>query len=548
MRQNTIKAIGDTETSQEFNQGIGQELNSVVEGAGLSFDNNSDKQLLQSMSIITSNRMSYKEVAGSTGEAYVIQTYQDNIEPLISVVNGAKISIYITNTNSTTTPTLKFDNLPTLYTIKKSDGSALTEELLQANTILSLFFDGTNFVLENELTTERNINQLNVYTSVFSSNTYNLQNIIKNPTEYYNGLVVVFLATSTCTPTPKININLLGDKNIVDIQKETITASEILLNDVVECIYYGNEFHVIKKSSKIKNVDNVLCFQNDLGSYIDSLNINPNLRITADTTLTKINVNQMISINNATSKIITLPLLSSISSNSKFVFQLESNSYVTFNTGTGNSFIIDNTTKTTFESNIQDNYIVISYITSFLYSVSYTANSSETLYGSIKTSTQALVDGLTDDTTAVTPKTLANTPFIANLNIIYPIGSTKEFYSATDPNPNTLTGYSAFTWVRVANGLVSITDTTVKIGTTTGSQESVGGNVNGTTLTIAQIPEHNHELYYNEAGSSGGTNPVGFGVVSTPFTKETGTRGGGQAHTHVLDLKTTYYSKWVRTA
>ena len=135
-----------------------------------------------------------------------------------------------------------------------------------------------------------------------------------------------------------------------------------------------------------------------------------------------------------------------------------------------------------------------------------------------------------------------------SLDIIYPIGSTKEFYSAVDPNPNALTGYSAFTWVRVANGITFITDDKSKMSTTEGNQLPVGGTTESTPLTIAQIPAHEHNL--TASVISGGGQPFGSGGSSTIDNRNigTGSTGGSQGHTHDLNLQTVYFSKWVRTA
>lgn len=548
MRQNVVKNIGDTETSQEFNEGLGQELNSCIEGVSLSFDSNDDKQLLQSMSIVTSNRMTYKEITGSSGTAYIIQTYQDNIEPLKNLVSGCKIRLYISNTNTTTTPTIKIDNLPDTYAIKQTNGNDLTLGMIESESFISLIFDGTDFLLENNVFSEKNINELNTYTvSSYSSNTYNLQNLVKNPLEYYNGLVVVFKASNTCASTPKININSLGDINIVDIQKETLTESEILQNDVIECIYYDTEFHIIKKSSKIKNNNDVLSFQNNNGEYISSVNINDNDRIDSNTTLTDNDINKIISIDNTSSLAVTMPLTSNLDNNAKFIFCCESNSDTIFQCDGSDQFIVDNSVKTSFTANVSNTLIIISKVDDELYSVSYTRKSTTDLLGSVKKATQTQVDAGTDPDLYITPETLYNTPFIANLNIIYPIGSTKEFYSNTDPDPNTLTGYSSFTWERVASGIAYITDDNNKMATTEGSQDTVGGTTNGTTLTIQQMPSHTHSYDLRVPGAGTNISPAGYGGVGTT-SGNTSSTGGGQPHSHVLNLKTTYYSKWVRTA
>lgn len=133
------------------------------------------------------------------------------------------------------------------------------------------------------------------------------------------------------------------------------------------------------------------------------------------------------------------------------------------------------------------------------------------------------------------------------IGIHYPVGSTKEFYSKSDPDPNNLPGYSYYKWKRVSNGLTYITDDLSKMSTKGGSQEPVGGETNGTILSMDQLPKDVFTIIASVIGQ-GGTAFGGSGGSETIDNRniEIDFKGGNKPHSHELDLKTTYYSKWVR--
>ena len=115
---------------------------------------------------------------------------------------------------------------------------------------------------------------------------------------------------------------------------------------------------------------------------------------------------------------------------------------------------------------------------------------------------------------------------------ILPVGSMVLRYDHTDPS----TLYPGTTWVRVHSAFPWFTDTSGQIGLTGGER-----NV---TLTVNQIPAHNHGGTYTNAGTArthawlaSGGSAMGYDTVRA---------GGGQAHNNMPPY--IQVSAWRRTA
>jgi len=119
------------------------------------------------------------------------------------------------------------------------------------------------------------------------------------------------------------------------------------------------------------------------------------------------------------------------------------------------------------------------------------------------------------------------------IDLIYPIGSI--YMSVNNTSPATLFGG---TWQQLKDRFLIGTGDTYSNGATGGASSinyiPAGTNKNGAvqshTLTINEIPEHNHEVPAVGGSSSGiwGSNPT----ANTTGSFLTGTRGGGKGHTH----------------
>lgn len=129
------------------------------------------------------------------------------------------------------------------------------------------------------------------------------------------------------------------------------------------------------------------------------------------------------------------------------------------------------------------------------------------------------------------------------LACIYEIGSVVITYSSNNPG-----SFLGGTWTQFGQGRTLIGQGTGNDGSTSMSftANSAGGTYTE-TLTIDQIPSHNHEYYSPiaqkvQAISSGST----FGNYNKQYRIATDPSGGGKSHNNIQPYITVYF--WRRTA
>lgn len=172
-------------------------------------------------------------------------------------------------------------------------------------------------------------------------------------------------------------------------------------------------------------------------------------------------------------------------------------------------------------------------------------NTKADLNGSASESFSASTANVGTDTTQV-----ATTAFVrAEIkNTIYPVGS---IFTTVTPYANSaavVTAIGGTTWVAFGAGKVII-------GVDTGDsdfntvEETGGAKTDSHTLTIAEMPSHNHSLSptLNSGSSTDGTPNIVSGGSSGSAVSISST-GGGNAHTHdIVQPYITVYM-WKRTA
>ena len=120
------------------------------------------------------------------------------------------------------------------------------------------------------------------------------------------------------------------------------------------------------------------------------------------------------------------------------------------------------------------------------------------------------------------------------VNMIYPVGSI--YMSASATSPETLFGG---TWESIGGRFLIGSDATYAAGSTGGDAEI--------TLTIDQIPSHNHS--FREATTNGSGNGYRFSASTGTYSEATayiGRTGGGAAHNNMPPYLAVYM--WQRTA
>ena len=123
------------------------------------------------------------------------------------------------------------------------------------------------------------------------------------------------------------------------------------------------------------------------------------------------------------------------------------------------------------------------------------------------------------------------------LDKVYPVGSI--YMSVNSTNPKTLFGG---TWVQIKDRFLLAAGTTYKAGATGGEATH--------TLTVDEIPNHQHVLWYPNAGGEQSA-AIGYPEAGSKNTwyaeaSKTGGAGGGAAHNNMPPYLTVYI--WKRTA
>lgn len=109
-----------------------------------------------------------------------------------------------------------------------------------------------------------------------------------------------------------------------------------------------------------------------------------------------------------------------------------------------------------------------------------------------------------------------NSVFYKLMKLIYPVGSL--YWSANSTNPSTLFGG---TWVQIKDRFVLACGDTYKTVGATGGASSV-------TLSVDNMPSHNHSMSHTH-------NYTPSGTVSSTFTGSAVTTSSNGSHTHVID-------------
>lgn len=123
------------------------------------------------------------------------------------------------------------------------------------------------------------------------------------------------------------------------------------------------------------------------------------------------------------------------------------------------------------------------------------------------------------------------------LSKVYPVGSI--YMSVNSTNPKTLFGG---TWVQIKDRFLLAAGTTYKAGATGGEATH--------TLTVDEIPNHQHVLWYPNAGGEQSA-AIGYPEAGSKNTwyaeaSKTGGAGGGTAHNNMPPYLAVYV--WKRTA
>lgn len=125
-------------------------------------------------------------------------------------------------------------------------------------------------------------------------------------------------------------------------------------------------------------------------------------------------------------------------------------------------------------------------------------------------------------------------------DVVYRVGS--YYINDSNPaNPATLLGFG--TWVRVEGRSLFGCDGsgvgTFGSGGSEGGSSSHTHSVNGTVLTLAQMPSHTHGVKVNGDSGSNYTTVSAGDPTSYDVTLQSDPQGGNEPHTHGMSITTT---------
>lgn len=132
--------------------------------------------------------------------------------------------------------------------------------------------------------------------------------------------------------------------------------------------------------------------------------------------------------------------------------------------------------------------------------------------------------------------------FLKEVNVaqlVYPVGAI--YMSTVATNPKTLFGFG--TWEQIKDTFLLAAGSTYSAGSTGGEATH--------TLTISEMPNHNHAIWYPNAGAANNSAPIGYPQVGSKSTyyavgSYDGDVGGGEAHNNMPPYLVVYV--WKRTA
>lgn len=181
---------------------------------------------------------------------------------------------------------------------------------------------------------------------------------------------------------------------------------------------------------------------------------------------------------------------------------------------------------------------------------SYNADKIDTIYAEDLNSITAAVNNLEDEIDGVPAQISAAVAaaVAATKDALYPVGSIYMNYSSST-NPATLLGFGS--WTQFSRGRVLVGQAYSGTFATAGST----GGAETHTLTIAEMPSHNHNGQLNvDTGGRfgiGGSNTTGKGVATNGVNNvynnsvQIPPQGGGGAHNNLQPYLVVYM--WRRT-
>jgi len=156
----------------------------------------------------------------------------------------------------------------------------------------------------------------------------------------------------------------------------------------------------------------------------------------------------------------------------------------------------------------------------------------------------------------INPAVLPQSNIVIVGKALYPVGSIYT-NAAVATNPATLLGFGTWATFGAGRVMVSLDSSNALMDTVgeTGGSANLTGTTGSTTLTIAQIPSHNHDNgVFTKLVSNSATTGVSAGFGGGAALGSMASVGGGSGHTHSISSANANYQPfitvymWKRTA
>lgn len=191
--------------------------------------------------------------AGAT-DAYVI-----TLSPVPLALTTGMVINFKANTVNTGNATLNVNGLGAKNILKYHD-QTLNDGDIEANQIVSVIYDGTQFQMQSQSALGNMPyallqNGSPIYAADTGAADAAVITLSPVPASYVTGMVVRFKAiAANATTTPTINVNGLGAKTIVKTVNTALAANDILANQFVELIYDGTNFVMLSPTGNAANI------------------------------------------------------------------------------------------------------------------------------------------------------------------------------------------------------------------------------------------------------------------------------------------------------
>lgn len=197
-------------------------------------------------------------ISGSTSIIYAADagandTYVITPSPAVSSYTAGLMLNFKANTANTGAATLNVSGLGA-QTIVKPFGQTLEDGDIAAGQVVTVVYDGTNFVMQSQSQRVLYQNQKQIFAvDSVGSDSYAVT-LAPAITAYNAGLVVNFQAGTANTGAATLNVNGLGAKTIKKKYNSDLETGDILANQIITVIYDGTNFQLASPSSSAVGV------------------------------------------------------------------------------------------------------------------------------------------------------------------------------------------------------------------------------------------------------------------------------------------------------